>query len=75
MAFLRVLWFPPIWNVDRVCSCAPCRGVGTGGGGGKGDTCPSPNLFKVPFFVMKSTVFVQANVAVNTILTSKVSFL
>jgi hypothetical protein len=28
---------------------------------------------KVPFFVMKSALFVQANVAVNTILTSKVA--
>ena len=37
-----------------------------------------PNFFKglkVPFFVMKSALFVQANVAVNTKLTSKVPFL
>jgi hypothetical protein len=33
---------------------------------------PPPNL---PFFVMKSALFVQANVAVNTKLTSKVPFL
>jgi hypothetical protein len=31
--------------------------------------------WKVPFFVMKSSLFVQANVAVNTKLTSKVPFL
>jgi hypothetical protein len=31
--------------------------------------------FKSAFFVMKSALFVQANVAVNTILTSKVPFL
>jgi hypothetical protein len=40
-------------------------------------TCP-PTFFKgpkVPFFVMKSTFFVQANVAVNTKLTSKVPIL
>jgi hypothetical protein len=30
---------------------------------------------KVPFFVMKSALFAQANVAVNTKLTSKVPFL
>ena len=39
---------------------------------------PPPNFFKglkVPFFVMKSALFVQANVAVNTKLTSKVPFL
>jgi hypothetical protein len=29
----------------------------------------------VPFFVMKSALFVQANVTVNTKLTSKVPFL
>jgi hypothetical protein len=39
------------------------RGVRTGGGP------------KVPFFVLKSALFVQANVAVNTKLTSKVAFL
>ena len=34
---------------------------------------PPPNLFKMPFFVMNSSLFVQANVAVNTIfITSKV---
>jgi hypothetical protein len=33
--------------------------------------CP----FQMPFFVMKSALFVQANVDVNTILTSKVPFL
>jgi hypothetical protein len=45
------------------------RGVGTGGGG----TCP-PNFFKglkEPFFAMKSALFVQANVAVNTKLTDQ----
>jgi hypothetical protein len=31
--------------------------------------------WKVPFFVMKSALFVQANVAVNTKLTSKAPFL
>ena len=31
--------------------------------------------FQSAFFVMKSALFVQANVAVNTILTSKVPFL
>jgi hypothetical protein len=39
---------------------------------------PPPNFFKglkVPFFVMKSALFVQANVPVNTKLTSKVPFL
>jgi hypothetical protein len=40
--------------------------------------CP-PNWFfkgqKVPFFVMKSALFVQANVAVNTKLASKMPFL
>jgi hypothetical protein len=38
----------------------------------------APPFFKglnVPFFVMKSALFVQANVAVNTKLTSKVPFL
>jgi hypothetical protein len=30
---------------------------------------------KVPFFVMKSALFVQANVAANTKLTSNVPFL
>ena len=38
---------------------------------------PPPNFFKglkVPFFVMKSALFVQANVAVNSKLTSKVPF-
>jgi hypothetical protein len=47
------------------------RGVGTGG------HVPPPNFFKglkVPFFVIKSALFVQANVAVNTKLTSKVPF-
>jgi hypothetical protein len=37
-----------------------------------------PNFLKgpkVPFFVMKSALFVQANVAVNTKLTSKVAIL
>jgi hypothetical protein len=46
------------------------RGVGTGGARWarfKGR--------KVPFFVMKSALFVQANVSVNTKLTSKVPFL
>jgi hypothetical protein len=40
--------------------------------------CPPPNFFKgskFPFFVTKSTLFVQANVAVNSKLTSKVPFL
>jgi hypothetical protein len=46
------------------------RVVGTGGGGGK-----FFKGLKVPFFVMKSALFVQANVAVNTKLTSKVPFL
>ena len=58
--------------------CCLVSGVGTGGGGGTGGTCP-PNFFKglkVPCsFVMKSVLFVQANVAVNTKLTSKVPFL
>jgi hypothetical protein len=37
-----------------------------------------PNFFKgqkVPFFVMKSALFVQASVAINTKLTSKMPFL
>jgi hypothetical protein len=45
--------------------------------GARGARAP-PNFFKglkVPFFVMKSALFVQANVAVNTKLTSKVPFL
>jgi hypothetical protein len=49
---------------------ASFRNVGTGG---TGDTCP-PKFFKetkVPFFVMKSALFVQTNVAVNTILTRR----
>ena len=50
------------------------RGVGTGGG--TGGTCHTPPKFfqrtKVPFFVMKSALFVQANVAVTA---SKVAFL
>jgi hypothetical protein len=44
------------------------RGVGTGGGGVTGSTYPPPPFFKgpkVPFFVMKSGLSVQANVAVN----------
>ena len=48
------------------------RGVGTRGA--RGARAP-PNFFKglkVPFFVIKSALFVQANVAVNTKLTSKV---
>jgi hypothetical protein len=51
--------------------------MGVGIGGSQGARAPS-NFFKrpkVPFFVMKSTLFVQANVAVNTKLTSKVPFL
>jgi hypothetical protein len=58
--------------------CMVSRGVGTGGGEGHGGHVPPPNFFKglkVPFFVMKSALFVQANVAVNTKLTSKVPFL
>jgi hypothetical protein len=50
---------------------ASFRGVGTGG------HAPPPKFFKVPFFVMKSALFVmivQANVAVSTKLTSKVPF-
>jgi hypothetical protein len=46
------------------------------GGGHRGHMPPS-NFFKglkVPFFVIKSALFVQANVAVNTKLTSKVPF-
>ena len=49
-------------------------------GGGHGEHVP-PKLFqrtnrrKSAFFVMKSDLFVQANVAVNTKLTSKVPFL
>ena len=53
------------------------RGVGTGGEGARGARAP-PNFFKglkLPFFVMKSAIFVQANVAVNTKLRSKVPFL
>jgi hypothetical protein len=56
------------------------RGVGTGrgvGGGHRGHM-PPPNFIeglKVPFFVMKSALFVQTNVAVNTNLTSRVPFL
>ena len=49
------------------------RGVGTGGGA-RGRTCPPPNFFKglkVPFFVMKSALYVHANVAANTKLTSE----
>jgi hypothetical protein len=45
---------------------------------GHGGHVPSSNFFtglKVPFFVMKSTLFAQANVAVNTKLTPKVQFL
>jgi hypothetical protein len=54
------------------------RGVGTGGG--TGGTCPPhPNFskgLKVPFFGMKSALFVQGNVAVNhSKITSKVPFL
>ena len=48
------------------------------GGTCTGGTCPPPNFFKglkVPFFVTKSAIFVQANVAVNAKLTSKVPFL
>ena len=44
----------------------------------QGAHAPPPQFFKglkVPFFVMKSALFVQANVAVNTKLTSKVPFL
>jgi hypothetical protein len=41
---------------------------------GGGSTCP-PNFFKGLNFVMKSALFVQANVAVHTKLTSKVPFL
>jgi hypothetical protein len=47
------------------------------GGGGQGARLP-PNFLKgpkVPFFVMKRALFVQANVAVNTKLTSKVAIL
>ena len=52
------------------------RGVGTPGAAQR--ALPPPNFFKrpkVPFFVMKSILFVQANVAANTKLTSKVPFL
>ena len=63
-----------------------CLGVGTGGAQGaraqgacaQGARAPPPNFFKglkVPFFVTKSAIFVQANVAVNAKLTSKVPFL
>ena len=46
------------------------------GGGHRGHV--PPKFFqrsKAPFFVMKNALFVQANVAVNTKLTSKVPFL
>ena len=61
--------------------CSPdVRGVGTGGGGGhRGHVPPPPPQFfqrtKSALFVMKSALFVQANVAINTKLTSKVPFL
>jgi hypothetical protein len=64
--------------------CAPRWIHRSKGVGGTGGTSP-PNFFKelkVPFFVTKralfvtkSALFVQANVAVNTKLTSKVPFL
>ena len=44
----------------------------------RGHVPPPPNFLKrtkVPFFVMKSALFVQVSVAVNTKLTSKVPFL
>ena len=44
----------------------------------QGERAPPPNFFQVPkvtFFVMKSALFVQANVAVKTKLKSKVPFL
>jgi hypothetical protein len=50
------------------------RGVGTGGGGHGAHVPPPPNFFKglkVPFFVMKSALYVHANVAANTKLTSE----
>ena len=50
-------------------------GVGTVGEQGH---VPPPNFYKrpkVPFFVIRSALFVQANAAVNTKLTSKVPFL
>jgi hypothetical protein len=52
------------------------RGVGIGGH--RWHVPPPANFFKgpkLPFFVMKSALFVQANVAVKTKLTSKVPFL
>jgi hypothetical protein len=55
--------------------CISNQGIGTGGGA----RAPPPPIFfkglKVPFFVMKSALFVQANVTVNTKLTLKVPFL
>ena len=60
------------------------RGVGTGcgggggGGGGARAPPPPPNFQRTKsalFCDMKSALFVQANVAVNTKLTSKVPFL
>ena len=69
------------YNMDMttcdICFYVIIRGVGTGGA--RGHVPPPPPNFlkglKVPFFVMKSALFVQANVAVNTKLTSKVPFL
>ena len=49
-----------------------------GRGGAQGARAPPCNFFKgpkLPFFVMKSAFSVQANVTVNTKLTSKVPFL
>jgi hypothetical protein len=76
-----------IFNIyDILYSCK--QGRRNGGGGGPGAHAPPPpppNFFKglkvpflwwkVPFFVMKSALFVRANVAVDTKLTSKVPFL
>jgi hypothetical protein len=63
------LHFPTSW-IDVLGA----RSVGTECTGG---TSPPPFFKgpKVPFFVMKSNLFVQANVALNTKLTSKVPFL
>ena len=60
--------------VHQYCNCSEQGHRNREGGGGAQGNTPSPqnNLFKVPF-VMKSALFVQANVIVNTIvLTLKV---